>query len=64
MKNPHAVALGKRNKGKKKTVSKTEAARRRDRLALARQKRWAAPSGVNATVKPKIARQSTVRGEI
>lgn len=40
MKNPHAVALGKRNKGKKKNLSQEEKERRHFALNLARKKRW------------------------
>ncbi len=39
-KNPMAVALGKLAKGKKKTLSKAERARRKERMAKAREKRW------------------------
>jgi hypothetical protein len=39
-KNPHAVALGKRNRGKKKRITPELAAAMRERLALRRVKRW------------------------
>jgi hypothetical protein len=39
-KNPHAVALGQRNKGRKKTITPELAAAMRERLALRRVKRW------------------------
>jgi hypothetical protein len=39
-KNPHAVALGQRNKGGKKTISQELAQAMRERLALHRVKRW------------------------
>lgn len=40
MKNPHAQALGKLSKGKKKTLTKAERQRRKGRMAKAREKRW------------------------
>jgi hypothetical protein len=40
MKNPAAVALGKLGRGKPKTLSSAELARRSARLADARKKRW------------------------
>ena len=39
-KNPHAVALGQRNKGRKKTITPELAKAMRERLALRRLKRW------------------------
>jgi hypothetical protein len=39
-KNPNAVALGKRNRGKTKTITPELAAAMRERLALRRVKRW------------------------
>ena len=39
-KNPHAVALGQRNRGRKKTITPELAAAMRERLALRRLKRW------------------------
>jgi hypothetical protein len=39
-KNPHAVALGKRNRGKTKTITPELAKAMRERLALRRLKRW------------------------
>jgi hypothetical protein len=39
-KNPHAVALGQRNRGKKKRITPELAAAMRERLALRRVKRW------------------------
>jgi hypothetical protein len=39
-KNPHAVALGQRNKGRKKRITPELAAAMRERLALRRVKRW------------------------
>ncbi len=39
-KNPHAVALGQRNKGGKKTITPELAKAMRDRLAVHRVKRW------------------------
>ena len=39
-KNPHAVALGKRNRGKKKRITPELAQAMRERLALRRVKRW------------------------
>jgi hypothetical protein len=63
MKNHHAVALGKRNKGKKKFVSIAESKRRREALAVARQKRWVVRSGVSATDKPKMTHQNIAPGE-
>jgi hypothetical protein len=39
-KNPHAVALGQRNRGKTKTITPELAAAMRERLALRRLKRW------------------------
>lgn len=40
MKNPHAQALGRLGKGKKKTLTKAERKRRKESLAKAREKRW------------------------
>ncbi len=39
-KNPHAVALGQRNKGGKKRITPELAQAMRDRLAVHRVKRW------------------------
>ena len=39
-KNPHAVALGKRNRGKIKTITPELAKAMRDRLAARRANRW------------------------
>jgi hypothetical protein len=39
-KNPHAVALGQRNKGGKKTITPELAQAMRERLAVHRVKRW------------------------
>ena len=39
-KNPHAVALGQRNRGKKKRITPELAKAMRDRLAFHRVKRW------------------------
>jgi 4-hydroxy-L-threonine phosphate dehydrogenase PdxA len=41
MTNPHASALGKLGKGKKKTLTPAEVRRRTTQLAEARKKRWA-----------------------
>jgi hypothetical protein len=41
MKNPAAVALGRMAKGKAKTLTPDEIAIRSERLAKAREKRWA-----------------------
>lgn len=49
-KNPHAVALGKRNKGRKKVLSPEESQRRRNALHMARSQRW---SGKNTTAGPE-----------
>jgi len=40
MKNPHAVALGRKAKGVKKNVSLDEREARRKRMAEARKNRW------------------------
>jgi hypothetical protein len=39
-KNPHAVALGQRNKGRKKTITPELAKAMRDRLTARRARRW------------------------
>jgi hypothetical protein len=39
-KNTHAVALGQRNRGRKKTITPELAQAMRERLALHRVKRW------------------------
>jgi hypothetical protein len=39
-KNPHAVALGRMAKGKKKHISEAEAIRRAKSLEAARENRW------------------------
>ncbi len=39
-KNPHAVALGQRNRGRKKTITSELAKAMRDRLTARRARRW------------------------
>jgi len=41
--NPHAQSLGRMAKGKPKTYTAAERARRRARLAEARKRRWTSP---------------------